>query len=88
MQTRKTVESSQTLVVKAGDNGKNVVQENQPQQQQVSVASLSVQQLQDMITNSIRAQYGGSSQTSFMYSKSYTKRINIENALGYQPPKF
>ncbi|KAA0058516.1 ty3-gypsy retrotransposon protein [Cucumis melo var. makuwa] len=32
---------------------------NQPQQQSVSVASLLVQQLQDMIANSIRAQYGG-----------------------------
>ncbi|KAA0031992.1 ty3-gypsy retrotransposon protein [Cucumis melo var. makuwa] len=48
------------------DKGKNVVQENQLQQQSASVASLSVQQLQDMITNSIRAQYGGSSHTSFM----------------------
>ncbi|KAA0040811.1 retrotransposon gag protein [Cucumis melo var. makuwa] len=68
---------------------KNVVQENQPQQQSVSVASLSVQQLQDMIANSIRAQYGGPPQTSFMYSKSYTKRIdNLRMPLGYQPPKF
>ncbi|TYK05013.1 ty3-gypsy retrotransposon protein [Cucumis melo var. makuwa] len=35
-----------------------------------------VQQLQDMTTNSIRVQYGGSSQTSFMYFKPYTKRID------------
>ncbi|KAA0067942.1 ty3-gypsy retrotransposon protein [Cucumis melo var. makuwa] len=35
-----------------------------------------VQQLQDMIANSIRAQYGGRPQTSFMYSKPYTKRID------------
>ncbi|KAA0054171.1 ty3-gypsy retrotransposon protein [Cucumis melo var. makuwa] len=55
MRTRETAESSQTPVVKATDKGKNVVQENQPQQQSVSVASLSVQQLQDMIANSIRA---------------------------------
>ncbi|KAA0048603.1 ty3-gypsy retrotransposon protein [Cucumis melo var. makuwa] len=54
MRTRETAESSQTPVVKATDKGKNVVQENQPQQQSVSVASLSVQQLQDMIANSIR----------------------------------
>ncbi|KAA0050735.1 retrotransposon gag protein [Cucumis melo var. makuwa] len=48
-----------------------------------------VQQLQDMIVNSIRAQYGGLSQTSFMYSKSYTKRIeNLRMPLGYQSPKF
>ncbi|TYK05789.1 ty3-gypsy retrotransposon protein [Cucumis melo var. makuwa] len=59
MRTRKTAESSQTPIVKATDKGKNAVQENQPQQQSDSVASLSVQQLQDMIVNSIRAQYGG-----------------------------
>ncbi|KAA0064819.1 retrotransposon gag protein [Cucumis melo var. makuwa] len=51
--------------------------------------SLSVQQLQDMIANSIRAQYGGPPQTSFMYSKPYIKRIdNLRMPLGYQPPKF
>ncbi|TYK21903.1 ty3-gypsy retrotransposon protein [Cucumis melo var. makuwa] len=55
IRTRETAESSQTPIVKATDKGKNVVQENQPQQESVSVASLSVQQLQDMITNSIRA---------------------------------
>ncbi|TYK04208.1 retrotransposon gag protein [Cucumis melo var. makuwa] len=42
-----------------------------------------------MIANSIRAQYGGPPQTSFMYSKPYTKRIdNLRMPLGYQPPKF
>ncbi|TYK04575.1 ty3-gypsy retrotransposon protein [Cucumis melo var. makuwa] len=89
MKACETGESSQTPVVKATDKGKNVVQENQPQQQSVSVASLSVQQLQDMIANSIRAQYGGPPQTTFMYSKPYTKRIdNLRMPLGYQPPKF
>ncbi|KAA0032752.1 ty3-gypsy retrotransposon protein [Cucumis melo var. makuwa] len=89
MRTHKTAELSQTPVVKVTDKGKNVVQENQPQEQSVSVASLSVQQLQDMIANSTRAQYGGPSQTTFMYSKSYTKRINnLRMLLGYQPPKF
>ncbi|KAA0054593.1 ty3-gypsy retrotransposon protein [Cucumis melo var. makuwa] len=89
MRTRETAESSQTPVVKATDKGKNVVQENQPQQQSISVASLSIQQLQDMIANSIRAQYGGSPQTTFMYFKPYTKRIDsLRMPLGYQPPKF
>ncbi|KAA0056741.1 ty3-gypsy retrotransposon protein [Cucumis melo var. makuwa] len=89
MKACETGELSQTLVVKATDKWKNVVQENQPQQQSVSVVSLSVQQLQDMIANSIRAQYGGPPQTSFMYSKSYTKRIDsLRMPLGYQPPKF
>ena len=32
-----------------------------------SMASISVQQLQDMITNTIRAQYGGSSTSSLTY---------------------
>ena len=83
MQIRETAESSQILVVKACDKGKKVVQENQPQQQSTSVASLSVQQLQDMITNFIKTQYKGSSQSSFMYFKSYTKRIdNLRMHLG------
>ena len=48
-----------------------------------------VQQLQDMITNTIRAQYGGSSTSSLTYSKPYTKRIdNMRMPNGYQPPKF
>ncbi|KAA0058490.1 ty3-gypsy retrotransposon protein [Cucumis melo var. makuwa] len=83
MQTREIAESSQTPIAKVGNKGKNVVHENQPQQQSNSVASLLAQQLQDMITNSIRAQNGGSPQTSFMYSKSYTKRIdNLRMSLG------
>ena len=49
-----------------------------------SMASISVQQLQDMITNTIRAQYGGSSTSSLMYSKPYTKRIdNMRMPNGY-----
>ncbi|KAI5312984.1 hypothetical protein L3X38_042158 [Prunus dulcis] len=38
-----------------------------------SVGFLSIQKLQDMITNTIRAQYGGPSQDTFIYSKPYTK---------------
>ncbi|KAA0043407.1 ty3-gypsy retrotransposon protein [Cucumis melo var. makuwa] len=42
-----------------------------------------------MIANSIRAQYEGPPKTSFMYSKSYTKRIdNLRMPHGYQPLKF
>ncbi|PIN26509.1 hypothetical protein CDL12_00732 [Handroanthus impetiginosus] len=53
-----------------------------------SIATLSVQQLQDMITNTIRAQYGGPSQSSLVYSKLYTKRIDaLSMPVGYQPPK-
>ena len=50
---------------------------------------MSFQQLQDIITNSIRAQYGGPSRDSFTYSKPYTKRINsLRMPLRYMPPKF
>ncbi|KAA0038057.1 ty3-gypsy retrotransposon protein [Cucumis melo var. makuwa] len=42
-----------------------------------------------MIANFIRAQYGGPLQTSFMYSRSYTKRKdNLRTLLRYQLPKF
>ncbi|KAI5329465.1 hypothetical protein L3X38_028862 [Prunus dulcis] len=42
-----------------------------------------------MITNTIRAQYGGPSQDTFIYSKPYTKRLdNLRMPTGYQPPKF
>ncbi|XP_012837904.1 PREDICTED: uncharacterized protein LOC105958447 [Erythranthe guttata] len=54
----------------------------------MSVATLSVQQLQEMIANTIKAQYGGPSQVSPMYSKPYTKRIDaLRMPVGYQPPK-
>ena len=42
-----------------------------------------------MITNTIRAQYRGSSTSSLIYSKPYTKPIdNMRIPNGYQPPKF
>ena len=70
------------------DEGREI--ENTPRREQyTSVASLSVQQLQDMITNTIRAQHGGSSTSSLTYSKPYTKRINnMIMPNGYQLPKF
>ena len=52
-----------------------------------SMASISVQQLQDMITNTIRAQYVGSSTSSLIYSKPYTKRIDkMKCQMGINPP--
>ncbi|KAK3038008.1 hypothetical protein RJ639_029959 [Escallonia herrerae] len=55
----------------------------------ISAASLSVQQLQDMIASTIRAQYGGHSRDTLRYSKPYTKRIdNMRMPVEYQPPKF
>ncbi|KAJ9684820.1 hypothetical protein PVL29_017013 [Vitis rotundifolia] len=42
-----------------------------------------------MIINTIRVKYGGPSQSTLMYSKPYTKRIdNLRMHVGYQPPKF
>ncbi|KAM1154915.1 hypothetical protein ACFX2B_025641 [Malus domestica] len=53
------------------------------------MASLSIQQLQEMITNTIKAQYEGSSHTSLFYSKPYSKKIDaLKMPRGYQPPKF
>ena len=53
------------------------------------LASFSVQQLQDMIAKTIKAQYGGSSRDTLTYSKPYTKRLdNLRMPTGYQPPKF
>ena len=70
------------------DKGKGVEDASQHGLSTLMV-SLSIQQLQDMITNTIRAQYGGSSTSSLIYSKPYTKRIdNMRMPNGYQPPKF
>ncbi|KAL2487057.1 Retrotrans gag domain-containing protein [Abeliophyllum distichum] len=56
---------------------------------QLSVGFLSVQQLQHMIADTIRAQYGGSPQSSLVYAKPYSRRIEeMRMPLGYQPPKF
>ncbi|KAM1474559.1 hypothetical protein ACFX2I_030556 [Malus domestica] len=53
------------------------------------MGSLSIQQLQEMITNTIKAQYEGSSHTSLFYSKPYSKKIDaLKMPMGYQPPKF
>ena len=70
------------------DEGREI--ENTPRREQsTSIASLSIQQLQDMITNTIQAQYGGFSTSSLTYSKLYTKCIdNMRMPNGYQPPKF
>ncbi|KAM1980691.1 hypothetical protein ACFX15_037284 [Malus domestica] len=60
-----------------------------PDQAAALMGSLSIQQLQEMITNSIKAQYEGSSHTSLFYSKPYSKNIDaLKMPKGYQPPKF
>ena len=52
-------ESSHTNVVKNNDKGKAVMHKSQPQNL-TSIAPLSVQQLQEMIANAIKTQYGES----------------------------
>ncbi|KAM1738673.1 hypothetical protein ACFX11_014468 [Malus domestica] len=59
----------------------------EPDQAAALMGSLSIQQLQEMITNTIKAQYEGSSHTSLFYSKPYSKKIDaLKMPRGYQPP--
>ncbi|KAM2057975.1 hypothetical protein FF1_030430 [Malus domestica] len=61
----------------------------EPDQAAALMGSLSIQQLQKMITNTIKAQYKGSSNTFGLYSKPYSKKIEaLRMPRGYQPPKF
>ncbi|KAM1187450.1 hypothetical protein ACFX2J_023373 [Malus domestica] len=61
----------------------------EPDQAAALMRSLSIQHLQEMITNTIKAQYEGSSNTSGLYSKPYSKKIDaLRMPMGYQPPKF
>ncbi|KAM1170332.1 hypothetical protein ACFX2G_021219 [Malus domestica] len=61
----------------------------EPDQTAALMGSLSIQQLQEMITNTIKAQYEGSLNTSGLYSKPYSKKIDaLRMSRGYQPPKF
>ncbi|KAM1201582.1 hypothetical protein ACFX2J_017660 [Malus domestica] len=61
----------------------------EPDQAAALMGSFSIQQLQEMITNTIKAQYEGSSHTSLFYSKPYSKKIDaLRMPRGYQPPKF
>lgn len=55
---------------------------------QASIKSLFVQ-LHNMIADTIRAQYGGPTQSSLVYTKPYTQRIEVVRMpIGYQPLKF
>ncbi|TYK06432.1 uncharacterized protein E5676_scaffold163G001350 [Cucumis melo var. makuwa] len=88
IKSRDAAESSHTHTIKNVNKGKAIMQESQPQNS-TSIASLSVQQLQEMIANSIKIQYGGPAQMFSLSSKPYTKRIdNMRMPHGYQPPKF
>ncbi|KAM2504280.1 hypothetical protein PS1_038218 [Malus domestica] len=61
----------------------------EPDQAAALMGSLSIQQLQEMIINTIKAQYEGSSHASTLYSKPYSRKIDaLRMPKGYQPPKF
>ncbi|KAM2003997.1 hypothetical protein ACFX15_027502 [Malus domestica] len=61
----------------------------EPDQAAALMGSLSIQQLQEMITSTVKVQYEGSSNTSGLYSKPYSKKIDtLKMPRGYQPPKF
>ena len=54
-----------------------------------SLGSMSVEQIQSLIANAVKAQLGGGSHKTHLYTKPYTKRIDaLRMPHGYQPPKF
>ncbi|KAM2774447.1 hypothetical protein COP1_019335 [Malus domestica] len=66
-----------------------VEEKPEPDQAMAFMGSLSIQQLQEIIASTIKAQYEGSSHDSVLYSKPYSKKIDVLKMLrGYQPPKF
>ena len=51
--------------------------------------SMSVEQIQSLIANVVKAQLSGGSRKTNLYTKPCTKRIDLlRMAHGYQPPKF
>ena len=54
-----------------------------------SLGSMSIEHIQSLIANIVKAQLGGGSHKTHLYTKPYTKRIDaLRMAHGYQPPKF
>jgi len=54
-----------------------------------SLCSKYVEQIQNLIANAVKAQLGGRSHKTHLYTKPYTKRIDaLCMPHGYQPPKF
>ncbi|KAM1302468.1 hypothetical protein ACFX2H_013392 [Malus domestica] len=70
-------------------SAEKVEEKLKPNQSATFMGSLIIQQLQEMITSTIKAQYEGSSHDSVLYSKPYSKKIDaLKMPRGYQPPKF
>ncbi|KAM2685923.1 hypothetical protein EV2_008878 [Malus domestica] len=88
------VRQGDNLVKKENDEDEeplveNVKEKPKPDQAATLIGSFSIQQLQEMIANTIKAQYEGSSHDSVLYSKPYSKKIDaLKMPRGYQPPKF
>jgi len=54
-----------------------------------SLGSMSIEQIHSLIANAVKAQLGGGSYKTHLYTKPYTKRIDaLSMPCGYQPPKF
>jgi len=54
-----------------------------------SLGSMSVKQIHSLIANAVKAQLGGGSYNTHLYTKPYMKRIDaLRMPHGYQPPKF
>ncbi|KAM2711782.1 hypothetical protein EV1_031863 [Malus domestica] len=67
----------------------NIDVKPEPDQAAALMGSLSIQQLQEMIASTVKAQYEWSSNTFELYSKPYSKKIDaLKMPMGYQPPKF
>ena len=54
-----------------------------------SLCSMSIEQIQSLIANAVKAQLGGRTHKTHLYTKPYTKRIDVlRMPHGYQPSKF
>ncbi|KAM1822535.1 hypothetical protein ACFX1X_024940 [Malus domestica] len=88
------IEQGDDLVKKEKDKDEELPVEKidvkpEPGQAAALMGSLSIQQLQEMIASTINAQYEGSSHDFVLYSKPYSKKIDVSKMpMGYQPPKF
>jgi len=52
-----------------------------------SSGSMTIEQIQDLIANAVKAQLGECSRKTYLYTKPYTKRVDaLCMPHGYQPP--
>jgi len=54
-----------------------------------SLILMTVEQIQDLIANTVKAQLGGGGRKTHLHTKAYTKRVDaLHMPRGYQPQKF